>query len=106
MISFDDFKKLDIRIGTIKDAAPVEGSGKLLKLTVDLGNEVRTIVAGIAQWFPPNQIIGKQIPILVNLEPRTLKGIESQGMMLAADHEGKAVLLSPDQKIPSGSIVK
>lgn len=106
MIKFDDFNKLDIRIGTIENAEKVEGADKLLKLTVDLGEEKRTLVAGIAEDYKPEEIIGKQIPILTNLEPKTIKGIESKGMILAIDINGKATLLHPDKKVPNGSKIR
>lgn len=106
MITIDDFKKLDIRIGTIIAAERIEGADKLLKLEIDLGTEKRQVCAGLAQHYQPEQLIGKQIPFLANLEPRMLRGIESQGMILAADHEGKPVLLHPDTIIPNGGIVR
>lgn len=105
MISFDDFKKLDIRIGTIISAEKIEGTDKLLKLLVDMGEEKRQLVAGIAAYYKPDDLIGRQVPVLVNLEPRALKGVESQGMMLAAD-DGRPVLLHPDSKITPGSILR
>lgn len=106
MITFDDFNKLDIRIGTILKAEKVEGADKLLKLLVNLGEEKRTLVAGIAQDYNPEDIIGKQIPILTNLEAKTIKGIESKGMILAVDIDNKATLIHPDKKIPNGSKVR
>jgi methionine--tRNA ligase beta chain len=106
MISFDDFNKLDIRIGTILEAEKVEGADKLLKLLVDIGDEKRTLVAGIAETYQPEDIIGKQLPILTNLEPKKLRGIESQGMILAIDIDGKATLIHPDKKIDNGSKVR
>lgn len=106
MISFEEFNKLDIRIGTILEAEPVPNTDKLLKLKVDLGNEQREMVAGIADEYKPEDIKGKQVPILANLEPRTIKGIESQGMILAIDIDGKATLLFPDKKVPNGSKIR
>ena len=106
-ISFADFEKLDIRIGTIVSAQTVPEADKLLKLEVDLGEEQRQIMAGIAQVFTDPQIlVGKQVPILVNLEPRKLRGYESQGMMLAADDNGQPVLLHPNLTVPAGGIVR
>ncbi len=105
MISFDDFQKLDIKIGTILEAEKVEGADKLLKLKVDLGDEQRILVAGIAETYQPENIIGKQIPILINLEPKKLRGIESQGMILAVDIDGKATLIHPDKNVPNGNRV-
>lgn len=105
-ITFEDFKKLDIRIGRIKSAEPIENADKLLKLTLDMGDEERIVVAGVAEWYKTDELVGLQIPVLVNLEPRTLRGVESQGMMLAASAEGKAVLLRPDKEVPPGSIIR
>jgi methionyl-tRNA synthetase len=105
-ITIDDFKRLQIRIATITAAEPVPKSTKLLKLTLDVGGETRTIVAGIAEDYAPDQLVGKQIPVLVNLQPALIRGIVSEGMMLAADVDGKAVLLHPDREVPSGSIVR
>ena len=108
MITYDDFAKLDIRIGTVTSAERIEGADKLLKLIVDLGAETRQIVAGIAQTVTdPTELVGKQLPILCNLEPRTLRGVESQGMMLAAsDEQDMAVLLHPAHQIPNGSTIQ
>ncbi len=106
MISFEEFKKLDIRIGKIMHAERILDSDKLLRLEIDLGNEKRQIVAGIAAFYEPEKLIGREVPILVNLEPRMLRGVESQGMLLAADANGEPVLFSPDKNVPPGSIVK
>jgi methionyl-tRNA synthetase len=105
-ITIDDFKRLQIRIATVTAAEPVPKSTKLLKLTLDVGGETRTIVAGIAEDYAPDQLVGKQIPVLVNLQPALIRGIVSEGMMLAADVDGKAVLLHPDREVPSGSTVR
>ncbi len=106
MISHEDFKKLDIRIGKILSAERIENSDKLLKLEVDFGDEKRQIVAGIAQYFAPESLIGKEAPFVVNMEPRVLRGVESAGMILAASVDGRAVLLHPGEEVPPGSIVK
>lgn len=113
MINFDDFNKLDIRIGTIIEAEAVPETDKLLKLTMDLGpsntsgqQELRTLVAGIGDVYQPEELEGKQIPILTNLEPKTIKGIESHGMILAVEVNGKAILLHPDKKVPNGSKIR
>jgi len=103
MINFDDFQKLEIKVGTILEAEKIEGADKLLKLLIDLGEEKRTIVAGIAESYKPKSIIGKQVPILTNLEPRVLRGVESRGMILAAVIDEKAVLLKPIKKVPNGT---
>ena len=106
-INFDDFMKLDIRVGTITEAEKVAKTKKLLKLTVDTGIDQRTVVSGIAEHYKPEDIIGTQVSILVNLEPKKLKGIESQGMILMAeDADGKLAFVSPDQAIKSGSEIR
>jgi len=106
MINFDDFQKLDIRVGTIVDAEPVPETDKLLKLTVDLNKETRTLVAGIGDVYQPEDIKGKQVPILTNLEPRTIRGIESRGMILAVDMNNDIALLHPDKKVVNGSKIR
>lgn len=105
-ISFEDFKKLDIKIGKVIDAEKVEGADRLLKLTVDFGEFKRQIVSGIALSYNPQDIIGNLFPFIVNLEPRTIRGVESQGMILAADFDAQPVLMSPDKEVPPGSMVK
>jgi methionine--tRNA ligase beta chain len=106
MITFEDFKKLEIKIGKIISAEKIPEADKLIKLEIDLGTEKRQVVAGIAQFYEPDYLIGKEIPVVVNLEPRKLKGVESQGMILAASAEGTPVLLYPEKDVPPGSIVK
>jgi len=103
MISFDDFKKLDLRIGKIVSAEKVSGSEKLLKLLVDFKNEKKQIVAGISKFYKSEDLIGKEIVVVFNLEPRTIFGLESQGMLLAANVDGKAILLTPDKEVPPGT---
>ncbi|HEY5601452.1 MAG TPA: methionine--tRNA ligase [Patescibacteria group bacterium] len=105
-VSFDEFQKLDIRIGTIKAAEKVEGSGKLYKLTIDFKVFKRTILAGIAEWFKPKDLVGKQIPVILNMEPKKILGIKSEGMMMAVDVDNKAVLLQPERKVVDSSIVR
>ena len=105
MITFDDFKKLDIRIATIVEAEKVEGADRLLKLVVDLGDEKRQLVAGIAAQYEASEVIGKQVPVLCNLEPATIRGVESNGMMLCASSPDLALLL-PDKKVDNGGKVK
>ena len=106
-IEFDDFMKMDIRTGTIIEAEKVAKTKKLLKLKIDTGIDQRTVVSGIAEYYEPEQIVGKQVSILVNLKPRKLRGIESQGMILMAeDKDGKLVFVAPEQKISNGSEVK
>jgi methionyl-tRNA synthetase len=106
-ISFDDFTKIDIRTATILEAEKVPKTTKLLKLKIDTGLDVRTIVSGIAEYFEPEKIIGRQISIVANLEPRKIKGIESQGMILMAeDKDGKLHFVSPLDKVNNGSLIK
>lgn len=105
--TFDDFMKMDIRTGTILEAEKVAKTKKLLKLTVDTGIDQRTVVSGIAEFFDPAKIIGQQVAILVNLEPRKIRGIESQGMILMAeDASGKLMFVSPTEKTNNGSVVR
>lgn len=106
-INFEDFMKMDIRVGTIIDAEKVAKTKKLLKLTIDTGIDQRTVVSGIAEHYQPEEVIGKQVSILVNLEPKNLKGIESQGMILMAeDADGKLSFVSPDKQIKTGSEIR
>ena len=104
--SFDDFQKMDIRVSTILEAEKLPKTKKLLKLTIDTGIDKRTIVSGIAEHFKPEELIGKQVLVLVNLAPREMKGVMSQGMILMAeDASGKLELLSPEHKTNNGAIV-
>jgi len=103
MISFEDFQKIDLRVAKIIKAENVEGSEKLLKLKIDLGSEIRQIVAGIAKFYKPEDLIGKEIIVVANLEPKVLRGLESQGMLLAAETEGTISLLIPDQEVLPGA---
>jgi methionyl-tRNA synthetase len=105
-VSFDDFQKLDLRVGRIVTAEPVPKANKLLKLTVDVGQEQRTVVAGIAASYRPEALVGKSIILVANLAPRTLRGVESQGMVLAAESDGQIVLASFDSPVHPGSQVK
>src|SRR6056297_3277409 len=106
-IEFDDFGKMDIRTATVIESEKVPKTKKLLKLKVDTGIDKRTIVSGIAEFYKPEELIGKQVSILVNLEPKKLRGIMSQGMILCAeDADGKLSIVSPDQKVKNGSEIK
>jgi methionyl-tRNA synthetase len=105
-VSFEDFSKMDIRIGKIVKAERVEKSKKLLKLQVDTGIDVRTVMSGIAEFFSPEQVLNKQVTILVNLAPRKIMGVESQGMILmASDKDGSLRLLQPAEMMSPGSMV-
>jgi methionine--tRNA ligase beta chain len=111
MLTFDEFKNVDLRLGLIKEAVRVEGSEKLLKLMVDLGEKdaadlpvLRQIVSGIAKSYTPEDLVGRQVVIVANLEPRKLMGLESNGMLLAAhDEEGNPVIISPIKEGKTGS---
>ncbi len=105
-ITLDDFLKLDLRVAEIKACEDIQGADKLYKLTIDLG-ETREIVAGIKQYYTKEELVGKKIVIVANLEPRRLRGILSHGMLLAASSEDRSsvVLLTLDKDIPNGSKV-
>jgi len=106
-VTFDDFSKIDIRTATILEAEKVPKTTKLLKLKIDTGLDIRTIVSGIAEYYDPASIIGRQISIIANLEPRKIKGIESKGMILMAeDKNGRLVMVSPSDKVSNGSMIK
>lgn len=106
MINFDDFAKLEFKVGTILEAEGVEGSEKLLKLKVDFNEDApRQILSGIKKWYIPEKLVGKQFIFVTNLEPRMMMGLESQGMIMAAG-ENKPVLLKPASKVPPGSKIR
>lgn len=106
-VSYDDFARLDIRTATINAAVRVPKTKKLMQLTLDTGIDTRTVVAGIAEHFDPEAITGRQVSVIVNLQPRKIKGIESQGMILMAeDDSGKLVFLSPAEKVKNGCVIK
>ena len=106
-ITYEEFSAMDIRTGTITDAERVPKTKKLLKLTIDTGIDTRTVVSGIAACFEPGDIIGKQVSVLVNLEPREIRGIKSQGMILMAeDPQGNLVFVSPEGTVENGSSIK
>ena len=105
-VSFDDFQKMDIRVSTILEAEKVAKTKKLLKLTIDTGIDKRTIVSGIAEYYTPEQLVGRQVLVLANLAPREIKGIESRGMILMAeDALGRLVLVQPEDKTMSGAMI-
>ena len=106
-ISYDDFAKMDIRVGTILEAEKVAKTKKLLKLTIDTGIDKRTVVSGIAEYYEPENIIGRQVSILVNLEPRDIRGIQSQGMILMAENSnGELSFILPEKLINNGGEIK
>ncbi len=109
LVKYDEFAKLDIRVAKIISAEKVEGAQKLYRLRVSLGTEERTLAAGIAPWYPdPAALVGKSIAMIANLEPRTVRGIASQGMLLAASegNDQKVMLLTVDGEIAPGSKVR
>lgn len=105
-ISYDDFAKMDIRIGIIVEAVKVPKADKLLQLTVDTGIDKRTVISGIAEQFNPEDIIGQRVSILLNLEPRKIRGVESHGMILMAEDNGKLFFVSPQEPLQAGSEVR
>ncbi|MBI4517447.1 MAG: methionine--tRNA ligase subunit beta [Deltaproteobacteria bacterium] len=107
MISIDDFAKLDLRVATIVSAEPHPQADRLLVLQIDLGGESRQLVAGIRAHYAPEELIGKQIVMIANLEPATLRGLRSEGMLLAAsDAEGRLAVVAPQRPVAAGSRVK
>jgi methionine--tRNA ligase beta chain len=108
MISYPEFQNVDLRVGKVLSAERVEGSEKLLKLRVDVGSDIgeRQIIAGIGKVYNPEVIVGREIIIVINLEPRSLMGLESQGMLLAADDEFGPILLEPDKDALPGAKIK
>jgi methionyl-tRNA synthetase len=106
-ISIDDFAKVDMRVGQVKVAEKVKGADKLLRLEVDLGTEVRQVVAGIAEAYAPETLVGRKVVIVANLAPRKLRGLESNGMIVAASAEGgRPVLASFLEDVPVGTRLK
>jgi methionyl-tRNA synthetase len=107
MISIDDFSKLDLRVATIVRAEPHPNADRLLVLQIDLGSEQRQLVAGIRAHYAPEDLPGKQIVVIANLEPATLRGVRSEGMLLAAsDAEGHLAVISPQRSVAAGAQVK
>ena len=106
-ISIDDFRNLELRVGTITAAASHPNADRLLVLTINLGNEQRQLVAGIRAHYQPEELIGKQIVVVANLQPAMLRGVESQGMLLAAsDDQGRLAILTPEKPVGNGAQVK
>lgn len=114
MISFQEFQKMDLRVGKVVGVEEVGGTENLLKLKVDFGEkpsagsgrEIRQIIAGIAKFYKAEDLLGKDIVVIVNLEPKKVFGLESQGMLLAADVKGEPILLLPDKKVPPGTKIR
>lgn len=107
MITIDDFKKIHIQLGTIVEAEIVPDADKLLRLKIDFGTDVRQVVSGIRAYYPdPSALVGKQIPVLTNLEPRTIKGLESNGMIVAAGDGDDFTLLESAKQVTNGTAVR
>jgi methionine--tRNA ligase beta chain len=106
VIQLVDFQKCELRVAEVVAAEPIPGTDKLLQLTLDLGDEQRTTVAGIALCYSPAELIGRQVIVLANLEPVTLRGVRSEGMVLAAGDEKTVSLLAPDRLMPKGTRVR
>ncbi len=118
-MTLDEFQKADLRVATIVAAERVEGSEKLLKLQINLGEEFRQIISGVAKQYAPEELVGKQVVVIANLEPRTIMGLESHGMLLAAhgengspsqllpgeNREGEPVILTVEKPVPAGAKV-
>lgn len=105
MISIDDFRKIELKIATIKSAEPHPNADKLMVLQIDLGSEQRQICAGIRNQYAPEELVGRQIVVVANLETAKLRGLESQGMLLAASDEGRVIILTPEKSVQAGSKV-
>lgn len=108
-ISFPDFAKLDLRVGRVVSAENIEGSEKLIRLKVDLGQEIgeKQILAGLLKWYKPEDFVGKKFIVVANLEAKKMMGEESQGMILCVDVEGKApYLIEVDKSIPEGTVIR
>ena len=105
MISIDEFRKVELKVATIKSAEPHPNADKLMLLQVDLGTEQRQICAGIRNHYTPEELVGRQIIVVANLETAKLRGLESQGMLLAASDEGRVVILSPEKTVQPGAKV-
>jgi len=106
LITYHDFKKIDLRVARILSAEPVEKTDKLLRIQIDLGSEQRQIVAGIAEAYTPEELTGKLVAVVANLEPAVIRGVESNGMLLAASNEKDIVVLTLDKHIESGAMIK
>lgn len=107
MISIEDFAKIDLRAGTVVSAEPIPGATKIIKLEIDIGDRRVITTAGIAQYYKPEEMLGRKVVVVANLQPAMIRGIESQAMILAASMEGhKTVLVTVAEEIPNGARVK
>lgn len=106
-ISFEEFKKIELLVGKIKNVEEVEGLDKLYKLEIDLGGrKPRTILAGVKEFLQPYELLGKNVIVVANLEPKEVRGISSDGMLLAAEVDGRPILIVPEEKVKPGTIVR
>lgn len=106
LLSFDEFMKIDLRVAVIRSAERVPGTDKLLRMEVDLGEETRQLVAGIATAYEADSLIGKRIIVVCNLQPARIRGVESRGMLLAADLGGRPIVATFEEEIPPGTRVR
>lgn len=106
MVSIEDFKKIELRVAEIKEITEHPNADRLYIITVDLGDRTKQIVAGIRNFYQKEGLVGKQVVVVDNLEPAVLRGVESQGMLLAASDEAGIVIISPEKKVKLGSVVK
>jgi|SRR3990170_1866183 len=106
MITIEDFGKVDLRVGTVTAASPHPNADRLVVVQVDLGSEQRQLVAGVRAHYEPQALVGRQVVVVANLQPATLRGVESQGMLLAASDGNQIVLLAPDKSVSPGSRVR
>jgi tRNA-binding protein len=106
MITIEEFAKIELRVATVKAAEPHPNADRLLVLQIDVGGEERQLVAGIRNHYTPEELIGKQIVVVANLQPATLRGVESQGMLLAASDGERVIVLSPDKPVITGAKIK
>jgi methionyl-tRNA synthetase len=106
MITIEQFQQVELRVATVKEAAPHPNADRLLVLKVDLGGEERQIVAGIRAHYEPESLVGTQVVVVANLAPATLRGVESQGMLLAASAEGALAVVRPAAPMPAGAVVR
>ena len=105
-VSYDDFAKLDLRVAKIIETKPISGKSRIIKGTIDLGDDVRDVIIGGAQYYQPEDLIGKLVIVIANLEPKKMAGIESNAMLLAADVEDKPFWLTVNEDVPIGSPIK
>jgi methionyl-tRNA synthetase len=106
LLTIEDFLRIDLRVAVVKEASRIEGADKLLKLLLDVGGQARQIVAGIAKAYQPDQLVGKRIVIVFNLKPAKLRGVESQGMLLAADLDGRPIVATFEEDVAPGTRVR